>query len=93
MISVVVRTTAATIPFLISQCQVLFNLTADRTGFAGRKEPVHWHDLARIPVALVGQLPSQLKKPQVSDGTSQAPVLHHARHVQVLDADNPLGFR
>jgi hypothetical protein len=93
VIPVMFRSTTATIPFSVCQCQVLFNLSADATRLAGWEEPVHRHDLAGVPRSFVGQLPSQLKQPQVSDGSCQAPVFHHARHVQVFDANNPLGFR
>ena len=44
-------------PLPVRELQVLIDRTADATLLTGREKPVHRHDLASVPVSLVGQLP------------------------------------
>ena len=84
---------AITRPLTIPKRQALVHQATSRTRLAARKEPVHQHHPAAVPLRLVLQLPPQLEQAQLGNAACQAPVLHHARHVQILNPHDRLGSR
>ena len=59
----------------------------------GRLPAAGDHHPTAIPGRFVGQLPPELTEAHIADGLRQVMVLQHARHVEVFNHHDGLGFR
>ena len=84
-VPVMPRGTHWTRPLAIRQSQVRFDIAAEVTPFARRKECPDSLYPAAVPCALVFQLAQKLAPPGVADPFGQVMVGQQAFHMQVLD--------
>src|SRR5262249_28676700 len=69
------------------QAQVGEQVPAPRARLRRRVEPVNYDQAAAVPLALVGELATELAPATVGDGAGQARVADHTGDVEVFDND------
>ena len=86
-ISVVVCPTFRTIPLPDIKRQPINNVTAVSAAFCTGEPTVNSYQPPTIPLALVFQLPHQLRPTCISDSCTEEAVFHHVLHCQVFDCN------
>jgi hypothetical protein len=84
-IAVVFGAAGGAAPVAYGKGQVLEPMPAHATELRAGKEPVGYVHVHAVQVGLVRELPAELVKADVADGTGQAVVADHAADVKVLD--------
>lgn len=87
-VSVVVRPAGGASPLPIGQPQVLVDVPANVTAFAGWEEAVNLVEARPVPLALIRQLTEQFSPPTIDNPLGEMVVSHHPLHVQVFGVDD-----
>src|SRR5207248_7845203 len=93
LVAVEREATAITVVHALAQAERVLDRPAARAELRRREEPVSDQERCSVPLALVGELPSQLAHARVADRQREMPVALHPADVQVLEHDHPLGSR